>query len=99
MASMPTAGIIDPFELVVHCMENACDNGVRLFLNEKVTTIREVADHYEVTTTLSVHRGHIVINATGVNADLVAEMIGPNQFSIKPRKGSYFVLDHFDNHF
>jgi glycerol-3-phosphate dehydrogenase len=95
----PSAGIIDPFELVVHCMENACDHGVRLFLNEKVTGIHPLADGYEVTTTKAVHKGHIVINATGVSADLVAEMLGPNQFTIKPRKGSYFVLDHFDNNF
>ena len=30
----PTAGIIDTFNLVVHTVENAVDNGVKLFLNE-----------------------------------------------------------------
>jgi glycerol-3-phosphate dehydrogenase len=95
----PTAGIIDPFELVIHCMENAIDNGVKLYLNERITGIRPIKDGYEVMTTKGVHMGRLLINATGVNADLVAEMLGPNKFSIKPRKGSYFVLDHFDNDF
>lgn len=95
----PSAGIIDPFELVVNCMENAIDHGVRLSLNEKVTAIKPHADGYEVTTSKAVHYGKIIINATGVNADLVSEMIAPNKFSIKPRKGSYFVFDHFDNNF
>ena len=35
----PTAGIIDPFNLVVHVVENAVDNGVKLCLSENVISI------------------------------------------------------------
>ena len=35
----PTAGIIDPFNLCVHLMENAIDNGVTLKLEEEVTKV------------------------------------------------------------
>ena len=34
-----SAGIIDPFNLCVHLMENAIDNGVKLVLNEEVKKI------------------------------------------------------------
>ncbi len=95
----PTAGIIDPFELVVNLMENAIDHGVQLFLNETVLGITPLATGYRIKTNKAVHDGQIIINATGVNADLVSEMLGPNDFAIKPRKGSYFVFDHFDNDF
>ena len=95
----PSAGIIDPFELVVHLMENALDHGVHLFLNEKIVAIKAESNGYTVTTNKQTHQGKIVINATGVNADLVSELLGSNKFSIKPRKGSYFVFDHFDNDF
>jgi glycerol-3-phosphate dehydrogenase len=95
----PSAGIIDPFELVVNCMENAIDNGVKLSLNEKVTAIKRVTEGYQVVTSKAIHHGTIIINATGINADLISEMVAPNSFSIKPRKGSYFVFDHFDDNF
>jgi len=95
----PSAGIVDPFELVVHAMENAIDNGVKLFLNEKVVAINKIDNGYQVVTDRQTHEGRLVVNATGVNSDRVAELVGPNDFSIKPRKGSYFVFDHFDDHF
>lgn len=91
----PSCGIVDPFNLCVHAMENAIDHGVKLFLNEKVMRISKIAGGYEVETNKAVHQGKVIINATGVEADLVSELLGPNHFSIKPRKGEYFVLDHF----
>ena len=95
----PTAGIIDPFELVVHLMENAIDHGVKLFLNETITGISPIDGGYRVMTNGAKHAGKIIINATGVNADLISEMVAPNDFVIKPRKGSYFVFDHFNDNF
>ena len=46
----PTAGIIDPFNLVVHAVENAVDNGVKLFLEQEVKDIKYLSDHFEVKT-------------------------------------------------
>lgn len=88
----PTAGIIDPFNLCVHLMENAIDNGVELVLEEEVKSIRKengvfiVNDKYEA---------KVVINASGVNGDLVNELVNDKTFDIMPRKGQYYVLDHF----
>ena len=45
-----TAGIINPFELVVALMENAIDNGVKLHLDEKVINIESSDNCYLVTT-------------------------------------------------
>lgn len=91
----PSTGIVDPFNLCVHAMENAMDHGVKLFLNERVMSIKTIDGGYEVVTNKATHQAKVVINATGVEADLVSEMLAPNHFSIKPRKGEYFVLDHF----
>ena len=41
----PTAGIVNPFTLVVHAMENAVDNGVILHLNEEVINISKIKDY------------------------------------------------------
>ena len=91
----PTAGIVDVFNFVVHAVENAVDNGVKLFLNEEVTSIKKEDDCYKVTTKKSKYYSKIVINAAGCFADKIAAMVEPIDWKITPRKGEYFVLDHY----
>lgn len=95
----PTCGIIDPFNLCVHAMENAMDNGVELKLNSPVTSIKKAKDHYEIHTKNEVFSSNVVINCAGNYADKIASMVEKIDWSINPRKGEYFVLDHFDDNF
>lgn len=88
----PSAGIIDPFNLCVHLMENAIDNGVKLQLNEEVTKIVKKDNYFVIN---DKYEAKVVINATGVMGDIVNEMLNPKTFDIMPRKGQYYVLDHF----
>ncbi len=92
----PTAGIINPFEFVVALMENAIDNGVELHLNEAVTGIRRCDDGFVVTTNKGEYVTKKIVNASGVFADEINELVNPKRFTITPRKGEYYVLDHFD---
>lgn len=92
----PTAGIIDPFNLCVHLMENAIDNGVTLKLNEEVTKIRKENGVFIVN---DKYQAKIVINATGVMGDIVNEILNAKTFDIMPRKGQYYVFDHFKRPF
>lgn len=91
----PTGGILNPFLLAIHAMENAIDNGVKLALNEEVLAIDKIAGGYRVRTAKNAYETRMVINAAGVYADKIAKMVGPVSWSIKPRKGSYYVLDHY----
>lgn len=91
----PTAGIIDVFNFVVHAVENAIDNGVQLFLNEEVQSITKDGDYYRVKTQKEEFYSKVVINAAGCFADKIAEMVEPIDWKITPRKGEYFVLDHY----
>jgi glycerol-3-phosphate dehydrogenase len=91
----PTGGIVNPFLLVVHAMENAIDNGVKLHLNEEVTDVKRVGDHYLVSTSKGEYEAKVVINAAGVHSDDIAKMIEPIDWKIMPRKGEYYVLDHY----
>ncbi len=95
----PTAGVIDPFNLVVHCVENAVDNGVKLHLNEEVTGIKDLGDHFVVTTNKGEYETKVVINASGLYSDKVASMVEDIDWKLIPRKGEYFVLDHFSPDF
>lgn len=95
----PSAGIINPFELTVALMENAMDNGVSLKLNEEVVNIEKTSNGYKVITTKGEYESKVVVNSAGLYSDKVAKMLGIETFTIKPRKGEYFVLDHFNRPF
>lgn len=91
----PTAGIVNPFTLCVHAMENACDNGVKLFLNEAVKNIIKKGDIFVIETTKGSYETKIVINAAGIHSDEIHSLIEKIDYEVKPRKGEYFVLDHY----
>ena len=90
----PTAGIIDPFNLVVHAMENAIDNGVKFLRNQEVLGINK-EDVYIVKTNKEEFYARIVINAAGLKSDKIARMIEDIDWAITPRKGEYYLLDHY----
>ena len=91
----PTAGVIDPFNLVVHAMENAIDNGVAFLRNHEVKDIKKENDYFVVLTNKEDLYARVVINAAGVKADKIAAMIEDIDWAITPRKGEYYLLDHY----
>ena len=87
------AGIVNPFELVVHAMENAVDNGVTLRLNEEVISIKDNRDYFVVKTNAAEYETRVVINAAGLYSDKIAAMEEEIDWHIIPRKGEYILLD------
>ena len=95
----PTAGIINPFVLCAHLMENACDNGVNIHLNEEVIDIKKIKDGYLIITDNESYEAKLVINAAGVHTRKITSFLEEVDYESEPRKGEYFVLNHFDNKF
>ena len=94
----PTAGLINPFQLPVHAMENAIDNGAKLFLDEKVIGIKKVNDHFEVKCESgNVYESKLIINCAGIYSEEIHKMIEPIDYKLTPRKGEYFILDHYSD--
>lgn len=91
----PSCGIIDTFNLVCHAVENAVDNGVNLFLNHEVLSIKKENDLYYLTTNKGVLASKIVVNAGGTFAEKIARMVEDVDWKMIPRKGEYYVLDHY----
>ncbi len=91
----PSGGIVNPFTLTAHAMENACDNGVALHLAETVVAVSKDGGHYIVTTNKGVYEAKVVVNAAGLHSDEIAGMIEPVSWKILPRKGEYYVLNHY----
>lgn len=95
-----SAGVVSPFALNVNLMENAMDNGAKLFLNSEVVKIEKIGEIYKVfTKNAHVFECKALINAAGVYSDEIVKMLETPNFKITPRKGEYYVLDHFDNEF
>ncbi|MCD6448997.1 MAG: NAD(P)/FAD-dependent oxidoreductase [Thermotogaceae bacterium] len=90
----PTAGVIFPWDAAIAAVENALDNGAKLFLNEKVVDI-EVKDGKvrKVITDKGEHKADLVINAAGLYGDEISKMAGAEYVPIHPRKGEYILLD------
>lgn len=90
----PTAAITSPYELAIAMMENAVRNGVRTCFETEVTGITVKQDRVRgIQTTRGEIEAQFVINAAGLWADRISAMVGPNQFTIHPRKGEYYILD------
>ena len=88
----PTAGIIGPWELALALMENAMDNGVELSLNREVLDIKK-EENYKIITNNGEIESKYIVNAAGVYADKIHNMVSSPKFEIIPRKGQYFLFD------
>ena len=89
----PTAAIINPWEYCLAMAETAVKNNVRLHRNCRVTGIRREQDGFLLTTTGGEFTAKYLINAAGVYADTVHELIGEKEFTIRPSRGEYYLLD------
>ncbi len=91
---IPTGGIVDPWELTLALAETAVQNGVELKLNTQVMAIEQKGDGYTVRTNQGDFDARFVVNAAGVFAGDIHEMVAPKSFGIIPTKGEYLLLDN-----
>ena len=89
-----TAGITGPWELTIKLVENAMENGVELKLNAEVANIKKENDVFKI----ELKNGEIIeakaiVNAAGVYADFINNMLSNKKFNITPRIGEYYLLD------
>ena len=87
-------GIINVFELLIACAENALSNGVSIFLDTAVIGVQtEDSGVRAVDTTRGTVKAGLLINAAGLYADRMAEYAGDRFFTIHPRKGETIIFD------
>lgn len=87
------AGIVDPFLLNIAMAENAAQNGVEFKFNQKVEDIDCLEDGYLIKTNKEKFTSKAVVNAAGLFADVIHNMVSENKIKIMPRRGEYFLLD------
>ena len=89
----PTGGIVCPFGLTIALAENACDNGVEFLFNTQVSAIKKRETGYDLMTGDTIIHTGCVVNASGVYADEIHNMVSEEKIHITPRKGDYCLLD------
>lgn len=89
----PTGGIVCPFNMTIALAENANANGVDFRFNTKVTGFTRGEEGWTVHTEQGDFRTRYVVNAAGVYADVLHNMVSSRKLHITPRRGDYCLLD------
>lgn len=89
----PSGGIVCPFELNIALAENAAVNGVEFQFNVQVTNLIKREASYCIMAGEKTYETRAVINAAGVYADVLHNMVCEGKLKITPRKGEYILLD------
>lgn len=90
----PTAGVTGPWEVTIKLLENAAINGVEVETDAKVEKIEKLSEGYRVI--LADGREYdtkVVVNAAGLYADEINNMVSNKKIKITPRAGEYYLLD------
>lgn len=90
----PTAGVTGPWEVTIKMLENAAINGVDIETDAKVKNVEKIENGYKIT--LDDGREYetkVVVNAAGLYADEINNMVSSKKIKITPRAGEYYLLD------
>lgn len=91
---VPTGGIVSPYEMTVAYAENASVNGVEFRFLSEVTSIVKSEEGFTVTCADGyAENAKVVINAAGVYADIINNMVCGKKLHIVARKGDYVLMD------
>jgi len=92
----PSGGVLNSFELAIALFENARDNGVEFLLGTKLISADETPGGNLVLETDTGHkvRTRFVVNAAGLFADRVADILGDaDHLKVVPQRGQEVILD------
>ncbi|MDR0524527.1 MAG: NAD(P)/FAD-dependent oxidoreductase [Spirochaetaceae bacterium] len=90
----PNGGITEPYRFVFALVESAVKNGADLYTNFSVQKAQLINGFWQIQASDNRQiAAQYVVNAAGLFADEVSALFGGEKFSIKARKGEYFLLD------
>jgi glycerol-3-phosphate dehydrogenase len=89
----PSAGVVCPWELAIAQAECAVQGGGGVELDCEVKAIKNEGGFFAITTNKGNYTARYVINAAGVDSDVISGMVESGYYSITPKNGEYFILD------
>ena len=91
---IPSGGIVSPYEMTIAYAENAATNGVKFRFGSQVVALTKVDGGIEVRCADGyTDVAKYVVNAAGVYADEINNMISSVRLHITARKGDYELMD------
>ncbi len=94
--SLPSTGIVTPWEVTIAALEEAMLNGVELKLNYEVKSIEKKDDCFLINNDI---KTKIIVNCAGVHCDDITNLLRVSPYKTEARKGEYYVLDHLNDTF
>lgn len=89
----PTAGIINPWEYALALAEVAVLNDLSLHLDTEIQDVSKQSNGFVLKTNRGEFKTNYVINAAGLYADKLHNMVAKPSFRILPNRGEYYLLD------
>lgn len=89
----PTAAIVNPWEYALAMAETAVRNGAEIKLNCGVTGISRDGNGFTIQTAGGPFSARRIINCAGVNSAAIQQLIGRQEFTIRPSRGQYYLFD------
>ena len=89
----PSAAIVNPWEYALALAENAVQNGADLRRNAKVSAIEKAPHGYTLYCGEQAFDARFVVNAAGIFAGHIHNMIAPPTFTMQLSRGQYYLLD------
>ena len=89
----PSGAIVCPFGLNIALAENAAANGAAFAFNTQVEGLEQVEGGWLVHTSQGDFLSKVVINAAGVHAGQIHNLVSPEEMTIINRRGDYYLLD------
>ena len=90
---VPQEGVIDPWSAPHAYALQALLNGGTLLRGVNVTGGERAGGIWRLATSKGERQARVVINAAGLQGDIVEAIARPSPFEIKPRKGQFVVMD------
>ena len=89
----PSAAVVNPWEFTIALSEVAIQNGVSFYFNQRVRAITPRKEGFTIHTENDMFNTKWVINAAGVTAGAIHEMVAPATYKTIPCRGEYYLLD------
>ncbi|MBE6969053.1 MAG: NAD(P)/FAD-dependent oxidoreductase [Ruminococcaceae bacterium] len=89
----PSGGIVCPFELTAAMAENAAINGAAFYFDSAVNRIERIQNGWRILCGDRFLETACIVNAAGLGAAEIHNMVSDDKCRIVPRRGEYTLLD------
>lgn len=90
---VPESAVCDPYGLSFACAENAVANGVEFLFGSPVQAVEKEDEGFVVSYADGKVTARVMINAAGIFADDINNMVSDNKLAISPVRGEYVLYD------